>query len=504
MSTSSASTATASTNAMRRWFDSGPVRVVALLATITFPAAFEGLRLSALADNDIWWHLRTGLWILQDHAIPRSGLFSQSSSLPWIDASWGFDLLTGMAYRRFGLAALPLSLMFLQLAIATGLFMLARVTSRKFWPAVILTAIGQCCIVPLQPRPALCSIFFLAVELAILLTSRRTGDTQRLFWLPAIFLLWANLDRQFAYGLFALALFCLAAVIERLGRNSGLQWLNTGLLPLNGVKLTLAAGGSLLATFFTPYTWHLHALIWQSATSSAADRYFRPLHAMRFRQPQDYLLMLLVMTAFFVLGRRRSRDVFLISLLIVAAVISFRLQRDNWLVVVVSVAIIGNALFSLEENRVLDVSRPYRRDTIVAAALAIIVAAALGLRIGATRSLHPKIAAAYPVAAAEYIRQSNLPQPLFNAYEFGGFLTWYLPEYPVYIDGRIDLYGDGINIPYFKLMQAEIPLQSHAGFTSAQTFFLQADSPLGEALVTLPGFRLIYRDKLAVVIVREK
>ncbi len=73
----------------------------------------------------------------------------------------------------------------------------------------------------------------------------------------------------------------------------------------------------------------------------------RPLppefHSMRFRQPQDYLLMLLVMTSCLALGRRRSRDLFQISLLVVCAAISFRLQRDTWLVTLVAAGIIGRA-----------------------------------------------------------------------------------------------------------------------------------------------------------------
>ena len=43
--------------------------------------------------------------------------------------------------------------------------------------------------------------------------------------------------------------------------------------------------------------------MWQSATSTAVDRYLAEFHSLRFRQPQDYLLLLLVMTAFFALSR---------------------------------------------------------------------------------------------------------------------------------------------------------------------------------------------------------
>ena len=59
------------------------------------------------------------------------------------------------------------------------------------------------------------------------------------------------------------------------------------------------------------------------------------------------------------------------------------------------------------------------------------------------------------MAAAEYIRAHQLPEPLFNSFPWGGFLTWYLPEYPVAIDGRTDLYGADFNIQYAKVMNAE-------------------------------------------------
>src|SRR5580658_8518230 len=110
----------------------------------------------------------------------------------------------------------------------------------------------------------------------------------------------------------------------------------------------------------------------------------------------------------------------------------------------------------------------------------------------------------FPVRAGNYIRQNHLPQPLFNTYPWGGFLTWYLPDYPVLIDGRTDLYGDEINIRYFKLMQAEIPLESDPGFSQAQTILLEASSPIAQALSTLPGFRVVYQDNVASVLTRNK
>jgi hypothetical protein len=219
---SSASIATTPVNVgAHQWYDLAPLRIVALAATLTVAAAYQAVHLFALTDNDIWWHLRTGLWILQNHAIPRTGLFSQSASLTWIDTSWGFDLLSAVSYRLFGLAGLPIFFMILQVASAAAIFLLASAACRRFWPAMILTALAQCCVTPFQPRPALCSISFLSIELAVLLHARCTGNVRSLYWLPLLFAVWANFDRQFSYGMTILALFCAAAVIEELYRRSG-------------------------------------------------------------------------------------------------------------------------------------------------------------------------------------------------------------------------------------------------------------------------------------------
>lgn len=491
---------------LRRWYDCFPVRVVALAVTFTGAAAYEVLQLSALTDSDIWWHLRTGLWILQNHAIPHTGLFSQSASLPWVDASWGFDALVAAAYRWLGLAGLPILLMLLQVVVAIALFVLARAHGRNFWPAVILAAVAQCSITPIHPRPALCSLALLAGELALLLEARRSGNTRGLFWLPLLFFLWVNLDRQFSYGLLVLGLFCIAIVAERVCRESNIKWFESRLPEIHLGRLGLTAGLSLLAALFSPYTYHLPALVWQSATNSAADRFFAELHSMRFHRPQDYLLMLLVMTAFFALGRRRSRDLFLLSLMIACAVISFRWQRDAWLMVVAAVGVIGEVFAQAGAGE--RSPRRWRAEISATAALVVValVTVAMWLPHGenAQSTLWSKVTASFPVRACNYIRQNHLPQPLFNAYSWGGFLTWYLPEYPVLIDGRTDLYGDAVNLPYFQVMDAEIPLESYPGFAQAQTFLLETNSPLGAALATLPTFRLAYKDSQAVLLVRQQ
>lgn len=505
MSTNSSVREAAVPGWLRNLSQSAPLQILALVSLFSVAARNGAVRLTALADSDIWWHLRTGLWILQTHGVPHSGLFSQHASLPWIDSSWGFDLLTAATYRVFGLRGLPVLLMIFQVGVAAALFLLARGSRQTFWPALLLVAVAQYGISLLQLRPALCSVILLAVELAILFVSRRTGKSRILYWLPVLFVAWVNLDRQFCYGMLALALFCIAVGGEYFLRRSGVAWLDTGGPAINPGTLGAAFIACLLATLVSPYTYHLHQLVWQSASSSAIDWYLRELHAMRFRQPQDFLLMLLVMTAFFALGRRRSPDLFAISLLVVCAVISFRFQRDSWLVVVASVGIIGNALATSLPEEGRDASRriPWTQKLVIGG-MVLILLTIFALRLPPNSVLMAKVGESFPVRAADYVRQNRLPHPLFNSNAWGGFLTWYLPEYPVAIDDRIDLYGDAVNIPYFELSMARIPLESHPDFAQAQTILLEANSPMAEALATLPGFRVAYRDEQAIVLVRER
>jgi hypothetical protein len=49
-----------------------------------------------------------------------------------------------------------------------------------------------------------------------------------------------------------------------------------------------------------------------------------------------------------------------------------------------------------------------------------------------------------PSRAVQWIKDNKPPGPMFNSYNWGGYLTWELRDYPVFIDGRADLYGDEI------------------------------------------------------------
>src|SRR5579871_1918568 len=316
-------------------------RIVVLALLFCAAAVYEAVHLSALSNIEVWRHLRTGIWILQNHAVPHSGIFSQYSNLPWVDSSWGYDMAIALEYKSLGLRAIPAVLMVLKIALAMVTFLLARATGARFWMAIVLSSIAQYVIPALQPVPAVISILFFAVELLLLLRSRQLGDVRVLFWMPALFLLWANLHIQFVCGLVLLALFVIAAWLEQWLRSSSDRWIDDRIVALPLAKVGTVAAASFLATFATPYGIHLIPSAFRTLYSDVAFEHFAEMRAMSFRRPQEFALMLLVMAAFLALGRRRRLQVFELLALTATTLIAFRIQRDAWLAVMPALAILS-------------------------------------------------------------------------------------------------------------------------------------------------------------------
>src|SRR5271165_3648705 len=130
MSANSSLQPAAASDVPRKLSNSPPVEVLAMLLLFSVAAWHESVQLSALADSDVWWHLSTGAWILQNHTVPHTGLFSQYPDLPWIASNWLFDVLLAAAYKLVGISALVIFLMAFKVTIAVLMFALEFLACR--------------------------------------------------------------------------------------------------------------------------------------------------------------------------------------------------------------------------------------------------------------------------------------------------------------------------------------------------------------------------------------
>ncbi|MGH9641429.1 MAG: hypothetical protein ACRD3Q_03300, partial [Terriglobales bacterium] len=235
---------------------------------------------------------------------------------------------------------------------------------------------------------------------------------------------------------------------------------------------------------------------------------FAGMQPFSFRRPQDFLLLLLVMAAFFVLGRQRSRDLFKLGMLGTFIMLAFRIQRDAWCVVLPAIAVIADGIADWKsDTEPQETTQEWKWEKQLVSVLVLLVFLAGIVRLPDDAALMNRAGRLFPVNACDFIRTNHLPEPLFNTYGWGGFLIWYLPEYPVAIDARLNLYGDETNRRYFDVTSGKERIETDPDFTRARTLLLERNAPITKALTTLPvfqaQFRVAYQDDLATVLVRQ-
>jgi hypothetical protein len=480
-----------------RWLQ---LLVLASLLVAVGVIAFN-LKFSVL-DLDIWWHLKAGDWIVQHHAVPHTGLFSWTAGdRPWVAYSWGYEVLMSRAYAWFGLLGIGIYGTLLTLGVAYSICWMLRRLSGRFWTAGIL-AVATCSafLFNLMPRPVFFSMMLFCVTLTLVLEAHRTGRTQLLYWLPLIFMLWANLHIQFVYGLFLVGLLMVVNVVQRLASRFGFApaWLLPPKLPAATLSVVFAA--CVIATCIGPNSYHLYQVIFQYSQAKVPYRMIMELQPLNFRAGSHYVQLLLMAFAFFAVGRQSKVDAFKLLLLSVAGAVAFRTMRDAWFICIPAAACIADTLADGTD------SEP-KESLLQKVAVAVVVALGLLLFAGGTdfnqRGLDRAISGFLPVNAANYLRKHPAPGPLYNTLDWGGFLIWYMPNYPVAIDGRTDLYGDEMDERFFETANGAPSYVDDPYLNQAGVVLLQKSNNLVSILQADSRFQLVYQDALAAVFVRS-
>ena len=458
------------------------------------------LKFSVL-DLDIWWHLKVGDWIVQHLAVPHNGIFSWTAAdRPWVAYSWGYEVLLSRAYAWFGLVGVGVYGTVLTLGVAYSIFWMLRRLSGRFWLACILAVIAcSAFLFNLMPRPVFFSMMLFCVTLTLVLEAHRTGRTQLLYWLPLIFVLWANLHIQFVYGLFLVGLPLAVNVAQRLAERFRLApaWLLPPTLPTAPLAAVFAA--CVIATCIGPNSYHLYQVIFEYAQAKVPYRMIRELQPLNFRAGSHYVQLLLMAFAFFAVGRQSKVDLFKLALLAVASAVGFRTMRDAWFICIPAAACIAD---SLADEARREAGETWLQNLGVAALVAMSLFVFAGRTDFNSRGLDRAMSSFLPVRAANYLRRNPAPGPLYNTLDWGGFLIWYMPDRPVSIDGRTDLYGDELDELFFTTANGAPSYVNDPYLNQAGVVILQKSNNLVSFLEADSRFQLVYEDKLAAVFVR--
>lgn len=492
-------------------------------------------------DGDSGWHIRIGEYMLA-HGLPRTEvLLATSYGQPHIYYEWLGQLAYGLAHHLGGLnGVVALASVLLALASA-GLFAALRQRGLSPLPALALTLLG----LPLTAVTwtARAQLFTLVLALwwsEQLWRYRRDGAIRRLWALPPILALWANIHGGFIVGLLLLA--TTAAVV----------WLAPAARGMASPKaLALTLGTCLLAPLATPWGVALPLHIFGFLSDPLISRYTLEFQSPDFHTALPLLFLALSATLsglwLWLASRRDAHalDPLALAHAAIWTALTFYSIRYVAIWAVVALPLLAEALVAaaslwratvatakgpahgMAAPRVIRPLLPWlaragslsRRMSEVDAlvgrgiwtALAVVVVLLTIARGGALPGAStPALVAGYdpqafPVQAVERLRARGVPAGLgFNTYTWGGYLDETLPEYRPFIDSRSDEYSETLLADYLTITQLAPGWRQTLDRYGVMWALLPHNEPLAQALALLPSWRCVPADDTGVAVLCQR
>jgi hypothetical protein len=411
-------------------------RWVRLLRPRTFEALTASLVLLSFAtlaafmpaQNDTWWNLAAGRRIAETHAIELVDHFSWTAAgRYWSNHEWLSQVVFYAAYAAGGMPLLTLCGVVL-IVVTLGLVW-HSMSGPPLLRALLLLSSGTFLVTEWSLRPKLFTLCAMALTLRLL-------QGRRFAWLPPVFALWANLHGAVALGVVAMTFACLESLVHersrlpRLALTSVLCVAATACTPLG-----LSLFDDVVLSLRRPDYRYISE--WQPAGTAGWTVGFFVLATLlailvfRYRAALDDRERLLTYVALglFPLACRYSRNIPIFTLA-AAPLLSALLLRLRGV----------TALFRSGPPR----PAPYTWPLMVAAAIGV------GLASCAWTTRAP-VLGWDPIAPAATAAIRACGRPMYNHFDNGGPLIWFVPEQPVFVDSRQHPYPGAFIVEHFAV-----------------------------------------------------
>ena len=518
---------------------------VADLIFIILLAAMTGgiLAPRMLGDASIGWHIRNGELMLRSHSITRTDPFSVTmSGEAWYAWEWLYDVAIAGVHHWFGLNGVVL----VTAVIIAGTFLLTlRLSLRRGADlplTVVLLALSLgASMIHLFARPHVLSWLLTVVWFQLLDSSERGDESvgnRRLWWLPVLMLIWANLHGGFVAGFVLLGLYLASYIFryfrckqEEIHRDIGRRLRKLGVV----TAVTLATN------LINPYGYRLHVHIYRYLSSrwlmNHIDEFLSPnFHGVA---EQCFVLILLITIAALALGRKPPLSQMLVLLFATYSGLyaARSLPVSSLLLTLVVAPLLTQAVREASTNyrlapglraflsrwggfgsRMANLELNLRGHgwPLVAVVLGLLLCAHQG-RLGTYQFMDRQFMNAhfdgkrFPVQAAEMIAQRGIREPIFSLDSWGGYLIYRLyPQIKVFVDDRHDLYGEEFLKNYLKAVRLTPDWDSFLNDDGLNNndrrvnwVLVPAESSLANMLLQTSQWSVVYRDETAVLFERK-
>jgi type IV secretory pathway VirB2 component (pilin) len=471
-------------------------------------AGWEGL----LADADIGWHIRTGQWILDHHAVPHQDLYSFSKAgAPWYAWEWGSDVIYGSLHRMAGLKGVVL---LAGVIIAIFAWTLLRRMVRRgvhlLWAMVIsLLGVGATSIHFLA-RPHLFTLLFLSLSVWMIEVDRKHPSVRsgrRLWMLVPLTVVWTNVHGGFLALIAVLGLTAVGITIE--------AWMGRGDFR-HAVRYFALAAACSAASLVNPYGYHLHQHVIEYLRSDWIRNTIQEFQSPVFRNEnvlQFEALMILGLIATGLLFRRR-RVVEGLWIVYFAHMSLGSVRHVPIFVTVCAPAIAAeisdwwrkgtkaakkSSLFGIVNQMSAELAPSFARIS----AWPFLLVGTLALMGAPIKWPKDFPALIFPVKMVQDHPAQILNTRLLTTDQWGDYLIYLNPQQKVYVDGRSDFYGSEIGNDYLQLTGGHWnwdQIMKKNGFTSV---LLPSELPICQLLKLDPAWKVEEDGGKTILLVRR-
>ena len=473
-------------------------------------------------DSDLWWHLRAGEATWQTGKPILVDTFSHTrAGAPWINHSWLSQV--GMYLLFHAGSYLVLSAAVATLAtLSMGLVYRQMEVSPILRAFLILLAISVAAPV-WSPRPQLVSLVMFGV-LADLLYSYKWRQRDYLWVCVPLFVLWSNLHGGYVLGFLLFGALIGGEMLNHLLAHEGRE-----VVPWKGIaSLGAWLCVAWLAVAINPNGIAMWTIPIKTVGVGVLRDFISEWQSPDFHQlsQQPFLWLLLVTLGTAGLSRRRldGSDLLTVGGFAFLALLA---RRNYGPFAMVAVPVLARHLSALGlewrvrqrarlEHLILPESwkrlnRPvtfWRGGTLAINALIIVLLAGAAIYklywVTSPQSVAKYNEKFYPAKAVRWIEANQPSGRMFNNYNWGGYLSWNLRAYPVFVDGRTDLYDDQFLREYQRAAGGEQGWEETLNYYGVNLVLSDAGSGLDKELGRSAEWVETYGDEMAVVYIRKR
>jgi hypothetical protein len=481
-------------------------------------ALFAGIFLfftHPISHGDFWWHVSTGKWILEHNALPKGDPFAYTTNPApdprknlLLQGYWLAQVIFYFVQNHTGFQGI---IIFKAVLFSALFFLLWRILYRKGvdtpTAVFIVAMLAMLSRSYDDPKPQLFSflgslcIFQLMEKGLAEIRDKGSPKLSTLALTPLLMLLWANLHPGFIIGQAIIAVLLLTEISKYLIKKPAIQGKSLAILALWSLA-------SLLTALINPCTETAALVMLEFKTrvlATTINEYLNPWEYSKYMGNSTIfygLIAVAVVTAATMAASWRRLElshILLYSGFAAAAASSFRFAM---FFIFMSVAISASCITDTAKKALIR----FRSVMTILSLASVVLLFTISAKESSFR--HGALKSDYlPEKAVDFMLGHDLKGPLFNPYEWGGYLMFRLhPVHKVFIDGRTLDYNAHMRYMTVKMGKKDndfsmygiktvlfYPLTPHGYKIPGLVFSLLKDRE----------WRLIYIDEKSVIFVRS-